>query len=257
MLNNYEYFIQQEQEKAKHYFDRLHDLIDRKNHLFKAISKYKDYLVFVNFPFRLIERIQYQDIPYLYSISDDFFEDTLEHQRLKINITSYLNLNTHTIPNTIERLKFHSMQACMPKKIYRQIMMAINNEISKYLLTGGKYQFKNRIGALKISRFERDFSKEVVDWGETNKEGKRVLHLDDEYLAVKYYKKNSTADNYKLYKFKFTSFINTPERKQTVFYDSVKTIDEILLEDRVGNLEKMMAIKQLKGINYYTKEDGI
>lgn len=257
MADSYTYFIEQEELKAKHYFDKLHLLIERKNQLFEAIDKYRDYLYFVNFPYKMIERIQYEDIPFICSVTDDYFEDTNEHIILKTNIASYLNLTYNTIPNAINKIKFHSMQSCMPKKIYRQIILQLNKEISSHILLGNSFNFKNRIGALRIARFERDFKREVIDWGETNKAGKKVLHLDDEYLAVKYFKKTSTVDNYKIYRFKFTSFINTPERKQSVFYDSVSTIDEILNEDKVGNLEKMMAIKHLKGINFYNKKNDI
>lgn len=257
MLNSYDYFIKQELAKANHYFDKLHSLIERKNQLFKAISKYQDYLCFVNFPYKMLERAQHESIPYVCSVSDDYFEDTTEHKILKVNIGTYISLTSDTIPNCIRRLDFHSMQSCMPKKVYRQIIAGINKEISAYILKGERYSFRNRIGVLKIARFERNFDKEVINWGETNKAGTKVLHLDDEYLAVKYFKKSSTVDNYKLYRFKFTSFINTPERKQSVFYDNVKDIDEVLEETSVGNLEKMMAIKHLKGINFYSKKDDI
>lgn len=253
----YKDFIKQEKEKAKETFDKLHSLYERKNLLYKLISKHKSKLLLYNFPFHYIDRLQNEEVKGLnFLVLDSHLEDSTEDLVLMANIKTYMTLCNYTIPATHKRLKYHTLNSHMSIINFRRFIDSINKEISNYILMGFKYTLPHIKSNIKIYKFSRDHNNKVIDWGETNKARKidptaKIYRVDDHYLAPMLSKNPKATSKARVYKFKFTSYINTRERKQLVYYDNVKSIEEVIRDNKIGNLEKMLAIKHIKGINYY------
>lgn len=258
MTEMYKEFIKQEKEKAIFYSNKLHDLYIRKNELYNILCKYRSKLVFNNFPFHYIDRIQNNEIrdKLTFSLLDDYLDDSQDYFIIKGNIKAYLSTNWYNIPTTKAKIKLHVLNSHMNERTFRRFIEAINNNISNYILLGNKYNMPFLRSSLGIYNFNRNFNRPVVDRGETNKARKTnpdaiIYHVDDQYTAAKLIKFPTATENMRLYKFKFTSFINTVERQQLKYYDTVTGFKDILNNNSVGNLEKMLAVKKLKGINFY------
>lgn len=258
MKEMYQSFIKQEKERAKSSSDKLHELYETKNQLYNIISKQRSRLMFNNFPIHYIDDIQNNKIKdrSTFALLDDYLDDSQEDFMLKANIKSYLSLNWYTLPQLKKKLKFHILNAHITERNFRILIGEMNNQISNYVLLGNKFNMPFVRASLKIYKYKRDFKKRAVNWGETNKAKKtdpnaKIYHVDDYYIGVRFTKRANTPSRNRLYKFKFTSFINTKKRQQLEYYNSVKHIKDVINDNKVGNLEKMLAIKHLKGINFY------
>jgi len=259
LQEQYNHFIQGEINRCRFYFDELHLAYSKKNQLFKLIVKHKDYLTFLGVNYKSIEDIQYDKGRKKINVSNLDFDNTPTYIALAANIKVYLYITLEKIPRLKDRIKFHSYLSNIPLSDFRDIYSSINNEISNILIKGGQYSFSKGVGKIRINRFKRNPNVKVVDRGETNKLKKLrkdnyiVFRTDDYFNAVFYNKKNAVCKNNSFYKFKLTSFINTVSRNKQEFYESVKKEEDIINEAKIGNLEKMLAMTKLHGINYYER----
>jgi len=261
MNNQYEHFIEHQRRVVGVYSERLHEYYNRKNQLYKIINKYKDYLVIIGFPIQRLRDINLGKSLTNINVYDYSFDDNPKYLTLRSNIYNFLKMACIKIPETIETLDFHVFLLNMPLKNFRDFYKTLNKEISKDIILGNCYNFPHNVGSVRIYRFKRDFNKRVVDRGRSNKlkaqnpDNYIVFHVDDFYNAAIYDKNLAKVPNYKFYRFKLTSFINTKQRRQLEYYDSIKSEEEILETDKVGNLQKMLAMTHFHNPKYYELYD--
>ena len=107
------------------------------------------------------------------------------------------------------------------KKTFRDICSTFNIEIINYILDGGKFNLGNNLSTISIIRLNRNNSKPVVNWGESNKykkellkEGKElynsktgeghkwyIYYTDEEYCRYYWNKGKCKITNKSVYKF--------------------------------------------------------
>lgn len=255
MLEQYNHFIDYHTKLAKVCFDKIHELYKRRSILFAIIERHEEYLRLIGFPFDKFKATENDVKAETFAIDHNAFDENVKYLTLRANINNYIYITFTTLPSLYEALKEHSFLSRMPYRSFRDLYIGLNTEISRRILLGRTYEFPYSVGMLKIVRHKRNFKKKTVDWGESNKLKKEnpdryiVFHLDDEYLAPKFDKSCSRIPNYKYYRFKFTSFINTKERSQLKYYKGVKELEEVFYEPKVGNLEKMIAVTHFEGNN--------
>lgn len=261
MIELYEYFIRSQVETITFYFNLLHDVHVKRLELYNIIRKHKDYLYFIGFPYDKLEEFMYNDRRLGINMSEYDFDDTVQRNLLKSNIITFVNLSTRRIPTIEEKIAYHNYLVSISFKTFSNLFLILNNEISSHIIKGRLYDFSNGIGSIKVYRFNRNFKKKSVDWGRSNEQKKitpdryLMYHLDDEYVAAKYIKSKARVQNYKYYRFKLTSYINTKDRSKNNFYKSVECMEDIFKETKVGNLEKVLAVTHLETPKFYDKHD--
>lgn len=267
MLTNYELFIQQEQQKVTDWNDKLHSLVATKAEIYPILLKHKVYLEFIGFPFHTIEEMYYNpNCKTAINVSQFIEEGDTEHIMLRLNLNKYLTMQIYSIPEAKRQVRFHSLLSCIPERTFKLMTKTVNEEIATDLLNGQTYTIPGRMGTVRICRIDRCFTKKAINFKATKEERAKgnnttIYHLEDEYIAVKYFKNNSKVGSdvhNRIYKFTFTEFCNRVEsRKIEDFYPTVKTVDDILNEQSIGNLQKMLAICKLNGIKFYPKINGV
>ncbi|KAF5080361.1 hypothetical protein DSECCO2_120030 [anaerobic digester metagenome] len=266
MLTSYQLFIQQEKQKAEDWFNKLHQLVITKAEIYPILVKYKRYLEFIGFPYSIIEEMYYNpSYNCVVGVCNYIDEGDTEHTILRINLTKYITIHTKSIPEAKRQLRFHSLLSCMKERTFKHMTKTVNQEIATDILTGQRYVIPNRMGAIGICRIERCFKKNAINFKLTKEERAKgnnttIYHLEDEYIAAKYFKNYSkmSGANNKIYKFSFTDFCNRVEsRKIEEFYPTITSIDDVIEEQSIGNLQKMLAICKFKGLNFYPKINDI
>lgn len=258
-MKQYDHFVEYQDKKVKHYVNVLHNLYQKKADLYKVVSSNKRYLVMLGFPYDIINDLQDEVPTRMYNAYDFDFDETPKYLTLKSNIVAYQQIVTKKIPHVISRLKHYTYLMTISEPAFRQLYTTLNYEILRHLLKGRVYEFPNGVGMIKIERINRCFNKRVVDWGTSNKLKKEnpdkyiVYHLDDEYPAVMYHKATARVPNYKYYKFKFTSYINTHDRSNLTYYERAESIDQFYRDTHAGSLQKMLATVHLHGIKHFDK----
>jgi len=261
MRKQYQHFIDNNIRAIKESNSKLHELYDTANNLYATISKHKSYLKLIAFPYDKLEQLNDRSLNKKFDIKTYNFDDTIEKDILKSNIYTYMNILVDKIPIIKEDINFRNFLIHMPFKNYMDMYNSLNTEISRILLLGDKYYFPGKLGGLQIATYDRNFNKKTINFGATNKlkkEGKTdqpIYYTDDTYTAPVFLKDLSFVPNYKYYKFKFTKFINTEDRSQEKYYKEMDTNDQdsIIYDTKVGNWEKMLAMKQVFGEQIYEK----
>jgi|AntRauTorcE11897_2_1112592.scaffolds.fasta_scaffold00144_3 hypothetical protein len=107
------------------------------------------------------------------------------------------------------------------KKIYKKVINEFNKMLIGKLLTGIPVNLGGRLGSMQICRAHRNFKNTRVNWGATNKrkeqllkEGKKlydnetgegeeylVLHTDDDYCYIHWYRIMCSVPNKTVYRF--------------------------------------------------------
>lgn len=260
MVNQYNHYIKYNRSIIIYLFEELHSLYSKRNILFNIIKNHKSYLIMIGFPYNKLEDIQNNLSCKSINVYYDF-DDDVKHMTLRANLSHYVYITCTKIPEVLEKINYYRFMSSIPFKTFKDICFTLNKEISNKLLLGDSYEIPGGGGLLKIKRYTRKFKKKVVDWGESNKLKQTnpdkyiVFHVDDEFTAVHYDKSLAKFPNYKFYRFKLTSFINTKDRSKLNYYNSVNTNEEILNSDNVGNYQKMMAMIKLNTIKHYDKHD--
>ena len=244
--------------------DELHKLYDNANDLYQFIAEYKDYLKYIGIDYDKIEKLNDRIPINSFEVKSRNFDDEMEHQLLKANLNAYVNILTNKIPAIQEEIDFKTYMAHISFESFMDIYSSLNTEISRILILGDRYYFPGKLGGIEILTYDRNFNKQVPDYGKSNKLKKEghehymVFRTDDTYCTPVFLKENSYVKNYKYYRFKFTKFINTKERSQEQYYKDmdVDNVDSIIYDTRVGNWEKMLAIKKIYGEQIYTHHDN-
>lgn len=259
IVDQYNHFIGTQYNVIREYLDTVHDCYIKRNSLFKQIEKHKPYLIMIGFPYAKLEIIQREDNVKAINLEYEFDDDP-KSLILKSNIQYYVHLSCIRIPDLKLKIEFHQFLLSIKFKNFTDIYSTLNTEIANKIIEGGMYVLPNSKGAyIEIKRFARNFKKNIVNWGESNKLKKInpdryiVYHIDDEYVAPRFGKKNCVYPNYKLYRFKFTSFINGVNRKIEELYPKLNTVEKILQCTKLGNFQKMLAMTKLHGMDYYDK----
>ncbi len=257
--DQYNHFIDYQVSRVEHYVSLLHELYQRKADLYSVIRNNKSYFIMIGFPYHIIDKLNNEIKTKTYNAYDYDFDDDAKHLMLRSNLVAYQQIVTIKIPHVIDKIKHHTFMMNISKPVFTELYNTLNLEILKHLLKGRVYEFTNRVGMLKIERFERTFNKNVVNYGESNKLKKTnpdnyiVFHVDDEYPAVFYDKSSAKVANYKYYKFKFAKFINGYNRNKYQFYETVESIDQMYKDKTVGSFDKMLAVVHLHGLKHFDK----
>jgi len=128
------------------------------------------------------------------------------------------------------------------KKMHRDICSTFNIMIIEYILDGGKFNMGSNLSTISIIRLDRNNSKPMIDWGESNKYKKELLssgkklynnktgegtkwyiyYTDEDYCKYYWNKGKCKVSNKSVYKFtatrgqkgnkeKLTSLLQTDE----------------------------------------------
>lgn len=255
MKNNskdqYDYFVSTQKAELNRCIEEVHNLYIHANKLYDIIIANKEYLKFIKAPVDKIEKLNNRYTTSHYQDTKIDYDDDPEVARLKSNIHTYSNILVYRIPKLQDEIKFRTLMYSMPYKVFLDFYRTLNTEIAVELLLGNRYYIPLRVGDLQVFNYSRDFTKKSVDFGKTNKHKKETgethvfYHLDDKYTAPRYVKTNAAIKNYKYYLFKFNKFINTKSRSKAKLHESITDIDDILYNNKLGNWDKMLAIKHI------------
>lgn len=168
------------------------------------------------------------------------------------------------------------LEKCLiPYHAYREMIYAINREISKYILEGGVFTFST-IGKIFIIEKENvqfsEWSKPVntrVDWGTTRDNKKR---LQEQGVSLYNEKTNPTGTKYfayhnndfdywfswiagavhnrSLFRFYPNSYVHNVGRSVDAYVKRAKSIDDILNTTAIGNEDKMRALLRFDKLYY-------
>lgn len=256
MKNNskaqYEYFIATQKADIKKAAKELHELYIHANKLYDIIIDNKEYLRLIKAPVQTIEYLNDRHLLTAYKDTKINYDDDPEIARLKANIHAYSSILTYKIPTLQRDIEFKSLLYAMPYRIFLDFYKTLNTEIAAEMLKGNRYDIPVSVGSLQIFNYHRDFTKKSIDFGRTNKHKKETgethvfYHVDDRYTAPRYVKTFAHVPNYKYYKFKFNKFINTKSRSKTELYQSINSIDDVLYNSKIGNWDKMLAIRHVE-----------
>lgn len=256
VVDQYNHFIDNEYNAIRETLNELHQLQIRKNTIFNIIRNNRTYLIMIGFPYAKLETIQHEDDLNPINVGYEF-DDDVKSLMLKTNIAQYVYMCCVKIPTLRKKVRYHEYLLQITFKSFMDIYQTLNTEIANKIIRGETYQIPNSGGYLEIKRFPRVFFNKAVNWGETNKARKInpnsgiIYHIDDEYVGAKFVKANCKFPNYKIYRFKFTHFINGSNRKIEELYPKLNTEEKILASDRIGNFQKMMAMTKINGMKYY------
>jgi len=105
----------------------------------------------------------------------------------------------------------------IPFKLYKKIVLELNNYIVDYLLLGGNRKFKVpfHLGEIQVLRFDRSFKVKndrliaPVNWGQTKKlrkegkldDNKFIYYTDKYYVGFHWNKRNCNIKGVTMYKF--------------------------------------------------------
>jgi len=94
---------------------------------------------------------------------------------------------------------------------YIKVITYYNKYVINQMINEGRVLRMGRLGTMMVAAVWRNFNKQVVNWGETNKlrsQGiKEMVYFTDNY-AVKYYYMRNKFKNRRFYKFKPTRGIH-------------------------------------------------
>jgi len=137
------------------------------------------------------------------------------------------------------------------RKLFSTILFAFNKRVSEHLAEGKEFSLGSRLSTLQLVKIRRDFSKNVVNWYETNllkkqllKEGKTikskdnpdgenyiVYYTDDYYLALYWFKIYCIVQNKKYFNFVISEKILKPLlaklRKDPLKLSKIKYLHDI------------------------------
>ena len=81
---------------------------------------------------------------------------------------------SHTLKNVYDYYCLENKNS-VSKEIFRDICQEFNMMIFDYILEGGSFNMGFNLSTLSVVRIERNPSKPVIDWGESNKYKKELL----------------------------------------------------------------------------------
>jgi hypothetical protein len=261
-IDSYNYFIAKERELAIMFSGKLHEAYLVMNGIYNKINKHRAYLQFIGFPIHILDKGYNKESKSVLTLYDKHFDDTVEHIQLKANISALTTMYHSVIPTYQTKLAIHSINSSMAYTTYCDIINTINQEIANVVLLGKRFSFRKKIGLLRIHTFNRNFNRKVVDKGETNKLKKQginkiVYHVDDTYVGFKLIRNPESELDVRFYAFTPTNFVNTKDRSKSNFIKNSTSVNEVLRSTKVGNLTKMLAIKKIKGNNFYPNPNDL
>jgi nucleoid DNA-binding protein len=178
--------------------------------------------------------------------------------RLESIFKCYKSYTNYRIPFLKKMLKLYNLMSIIPYENYYDIVLNYNMNLSYNLLQGHTITI-NRIGKLTIEYREKRCNRLILDQKKTKEikekykqeninKDYRVFNTNDTYLYFSFYK-FKRVKNYEYYHFEPTNYNNTDDRKIENYYKTKKTIDDIILNTKLGNLQKANSI--LKQDNMY------
>lgn len=173
----------------------------------------------------------------------------------------------------LTRLKLE--KSIMPYHAYRDMIFAINREISKYILEGGSYTMGviGKIFIIEKANIQyADWSMPTgtrVDWAATKANKKKLqeqgISLYNEKLnptGTKYFKYHNNDFDYwwswlagavhnrSLFRFYPNSYVHNMGRSVDCYVAKAKSIDQILNTTAIGNEDKMRALIKFDSLWY-------
>jgi hypothetical protein len=258
----YYHYKARHEELAIEHSIKLHNCYERGISSYKYIESYMDYLKFMRFPVDMLNNLIKGGTTSVINVDDKFFDDTDEHNKLRIHLRVITSMYSKAIPFHKERVSFHSLNSVIPYSIYIVMIRQLNHEAANMILLGNKFSLGQKIGLLRIQTFDRNFNRKVVDKGETNKLKKQgidkvVYHVDDTYVGWKIRRNPYSDINVRYYQFSPTNYIHTPDRGKQAYLDNSTNIDDVLNDNRVGNLTKTLCIRKIKGHKFYPNPNDL
>jgi len=253
--------------KIKDNLFKIESIITKKIYLYKVISTLIEYIINGKTVWDKITKL-YNDkslqIPKYFTKIDISKVNVYNENNIKLSVLrNYLisfiqQVNREKVlQSEVSKLELEKV----PLEIYKNIIESFNTDMSKYILNGGVFNLGYGLGNLHIAKKERTKEqKPAINWGESNKVKKELLNagetLYDHLLFPtgkkwlikfsndfsywwRWSNKGQYIKNIKYFSFVPTNFINTKERSQNLIADTVKSIDEILNNDKLGNRDKL------------------
>ena len=84
-------------------------------------------------------------------------------------------LSTKDVYKYYCKLKKEKGEEIVPYWMFKEATSRISKKASNMIIQGGILSLGNHLGYLKIRKINRTFKKSIVNWGETNKEKKKLL----------------------------------------------------------------------------------
>lgn len=240
------------------------------NYLKTTISEYKDdfqkYNInidnLLSYPF-----ISYSKISHL--TDNDHLSKVVQYIKAYSSVYRYMN--------HFKLIQQRLIKCNIPYNIYREIVYAINREISAYILEGGIFTI-GILGKFFIVEKENvqfaSWSKPIgtrIDWGATNENKKRLrekgIGLYNEHLnpnGTKYFKYHNNDFDYwwswlagavhnrGLFRFYPNSYLHNMGRSIDIFVKKAKSNEQIIYSTAIGNEDKMRALLKFDKL-YYLK----
>jgi hypothetical protein len=148
-------------------------------------------------------------------------------------------------------LNNYTFLSSIPYDVYYDLIIKYNTEISKLVLEGERVTL-SKLGNLSLVCKNKIVKKTILDYKKTKENKKyfednnikcdyRVYNNNDQFIFFHFYK-FQTIKSLEYYKFEPTNYNNMQDRKIENYYKQSKTDNDIIINTKIGNVQKMNAL---------------